>query len=74
MFKFKSVLTKLGIACAIMVAAPVALAQDIVVVDTSRVLRESMAGQDLYQKVQQIGNTMQSELSPEQQAELLQKA
>ena len=68
MFNMKSVATRLAFACALLVAAPSALAQDVLVVDASRVLQESKAGQDVAQKVQQIGATMQGELAPEQQA------
>lgn len=66
MFKFNSVVTRLSIACVLLVSAPAALAQDILVVDATKVLQDSKAGKDVAQKVQQIGATMQSELLPEQ--------
>ena len=53
-------------ACAI--AAPLASAQSVIVVDTARVLRDSLGGQDLYSKVETIGQSMQAELAPAQTA------
>lgn len=68
MFKFNKVVTRATLACALLLAAPAALAQDILVVDATKVLQDSKAGKDVAQKVQQIGATMQSELAPEQAA------
>ena len=68
MFQVKSVMTRLGLAVALFMAPATAVAQDVLVLDSARVLQESKAGQDMYAKIQQIGATMQSELEPEQQA------
>lgn len=68
MFQVKSVMTRLGLSVALFMAPATAVAQDVLVLDSARVLQESKAGQDMYAKIQQIGATMQSELEPEQQA------
>lgn len=68
MFQVKNYVAAACVALAFAVAAPVAMAQEVLVVNAQRVLRDSQAGQDMYQKLQQIGETMQSEMAPEQQA------
>lgn len=74
MFKLKSVAAQFVIACAVVVTAPAAFAQDVLILDTARVIKESKAGQDMATKVQTIGATMQSELAPEQDALKTEKA
>ena len=74
MSKLKNLSAAFGLALAVCIIAPVASAQDILVVDTSRVLKESKAGQDLTGKVRQIGEAMQAELQPEQNALKTEKA
>lgn len=68
MFKVKSALTAFGVMMACAIAAPLASAQSVIVVDTARVLRDSLGGQDLYSKVETIGQSMQAELAPAQTA------
>ncbi len=68
MFKLKSVAAQLVVACAVAIVTPAAFAQDILILDTARVIKESKAGIDMATKVQQIGATMQGELKPEQDA------
>ena len=57
-----------GIVVAMAIAAPIATAQSVLVLETQRVLRDSAGGADLYSKVEQIGSSMQAELQPQQQA------
>lgn len=49
------------------VAAPVAAAQgtSVVVIDQERIMTQSQGGQDIAAQVEQIGTTIQSELTPE---------
>lgn len=65
MSKLKNFVTSISIAIAVCVAAPVALAQDVLVLDTAKVFVDSKAGKDLTAKVNQIGKSMESELAPE---------
>jgi Skp family chaperone for outer membrane proteins len=52
------------------IAAPVAQAQnsEVVVINQQRVMAESAAGQDIAQKLEQIGTSIQNELTPEANA------
>ncbi|MDF1681526.1 OmpH family outer membrane protein [Ponticaulis sp.] len=68
MFKLKSAVTAFGIAIAMAVVAPLATAQTVLVLDPSRIVRDSLGGQDIFNKVEQIGAAMQAELAPQQQA------
>ena len=68
MFKLKSAISAFSVAIAVAVAAPIAAAQSVLVLDTARVVRDSAGGQDLYSKVEQIGQSMQAELDPQQAA------
>ena len=68
MFKLKSAVTAFGIAIAMAVVAPLATAQTVLVLDPSRIIRDSLGGQDIFNKVEQIGAAMQAELAPQQQA------
>ena len=68
MSKIKFFAAALCLAAGTLISAPLASAQDFLVVDISRVLTESKAGQDIAAKVRQIGESMQSELQPEQNA------
>jgi Skp family chaperone for outer membrane proteins len=65
MSKLKKFVTSISFAFAVCVAAPVALAQDVLVLDTAKVFVDSKAGKDLSAKVNQIGKSMESELTPE---------
>lgn len=65
MSKLKNFVTSISVAIAVCVAAPVALAQDVLVLDTAKVFVDSKAGKDLTAKVNQIGKSMESELAPE---------
>ena len=68
MLKLKSAVTAFGIAIAMAVVAPLATAQTVLVLDPSRIVRDSLGGQDIFNKVEQIGAAMQAELAPQQQA------
>ncbi len=56
----------LALGCAML--APMAIAQDVVVVDNVKVLRESAAGQDMNTKLRTIRETIGRELEPEARA------
>ncbi len=68
MSKLNKIAAGLGLAVAVCFSAPISMAQDVLVVDTAKVFVSSKAGQDLSAKVQQIGKTMESELTPEKNA------
>ena len=74
MSKLKSIATTLSVVVAIAISAPIAMAQDILVIDPQAVLQKSKAGQDLSAKVKQISESMQAELTPEQTALKSEKA
>lgn len=60
-----SILTAVIVVIFSSIVASAAHAQNVVVVDTTKVLRDSLAGQDLRNKVKAIGDAMQTELTPE---------
>lgn len=74
MSKLKLIAASVSMAASVFIAAPISFAQDILVVDTATVLQDSKAGQDIETKVRQIGDAMQSELQPEQNALKTEKA
>lgn len=68
MSKLKALATTFGVVAAMVIFTPVAMAQDVLVFNTQTVLQTTKAGKDLASKVQQIGDSMQAELTPEQNA------
>lgn len=64
MSKLKIFSVAFGMSLAIAFAAPVSMAQ-IVVIDSAKIFVDSKAGKDLTAKVNQIGKSMETELTPE---------
>lgn len=68
MSKLNKILASLSLLVACCLSAPMAFSQDVVVMDTARIFLESRGGQDVANKVNQIGQQLQAELAPEKTA------
>lgn len=74
MSKLNKILASMSLFVAFCLSAPMAMGQEVVVMDTARIFLESKGGQDVTNKVNQIGQQMQSELAPEKSALQREKA